>query len=797
MFAQHKVQIIDKETNSPLPNVEVNDLDYNLIAISNQNGFVTIPEQIKEIYIDSPGFPPQRFQLPIEGNKLYLKMNMVSLQTITVVANDEKSLNLIRKVIEKQKENSPTALPNYEMNAYTKFWVDAQQDSIVYIENPKTPEDSAQNDNKKLLEESMLFISERAMKFYYDKRYGKKNIVEAARISGLKTPLYEFIALQPVTYEFNQNDFNFFFRKFPNPLSRQGMKAYNFIIQDTISKKGRSTAEVTFRNKKDEKISLHGTLLIDLENYALANFYAENQTQSGSDTYIEVAYEPVKSVWIPDFQYFRLESNTSNSHYYQDSITPNGEVVSKKMKRKMPSWLNTHTTFSDFTSPVELDKKLFKGYENEVPKTAFKEFERRIATFRKDSLTQREIQTYVKIDSVGKAEKVDRSIKLLRFITQDGWVSLGKVDLDVKDVVAYNNYEKFRLGLSLRTNHTLHPKLSLNGSAYYGTGDKDFKYGFGANYVINPAVQGKVFADYQHDISPMGRFANPNRYFKELMDRRSELYTFQDYYQNNKFSFGYQQDFFENVTTRFTISSAKQKALFDYTFQTKPQDFIYDETMAQIAVRFAPKEKYLAAPMGKFKIQGGYPIFRFTIDKGFDGLGGNQDFTRIYTNNDFAVSLFSKPTMLNIRAGKIFGDVPIWQYFEGGGKSRNKEKILDRFTIGGSQAFETMIPGEFMSSQFVQMHIKQPFFRIKTGKKDYVPVNLIYGAAYGTMDNAELHPNFQFKEMKDIYQEAGIEFHNLALNFLGLGFYYRLGAYNLGAFDKDFSVKVVFNFNGF
>ena len=797
LTAQQKVQILDKQTGFPVPSVEVKSLNDQLLSVSDQNGFFDLKNDTGEIFIDHPGYPPQFFSVSDETKQIFLLQDMVNLRTLEIKSNDDKSLNLVRKVIANQAQNSPKSRENYRLKSYTKLWADADSDSIQFIPNPKTKADSAQNKSKELLTNSMFFLSERAITHYYDRRKGEKNVVEAAKISGLQTPMYELVALQPISVEFNQNEFDFFFRKFPNPFSRGGMKSYNFIIADTLTQNGRQMILLNFNSKKEKKRSLHGTALIDAQTFALSRFHAENQTQLGSDAYIEVLYRPKKNVWIPEYQTVRIESDNVRTHVYRDSITPEGEKVQQKIERKSRSWMNIDTRFSGFESPTELGEDLFQGLANEVPRQAFTDFDNRIQEFRTEDLNLRESETYITIDSIGKAEKVDRMVKIFRILSSEGWLSLGPIDFDLKEIYSGNAWEDFRFGISTRTNHKFHPKLSLNGRVYYGTRDNAFKYGAGAEYMLFPERQGKVFVDYSDDIAPAGRFKHPVYTFEEAFMWFSEQSANPFFVDENRFSGGYQQDFFENLTARLTLSQTPQTAMFDYSFDGNAIDTEYGLTNLQLAVRYAPQEASVVSPIGKFRIKRSKPVYKLLIDQGLSVFGGEQEFTRVNLNADFAWNFFSKPTFFNLRAGKVFGDVPVWNYFDGGGKSRIHDGFWQRMRFGGTQIFETMMPGEFISDQYAFISAKQQFINLKFSKNYSIPVSAVYKIGMGSFENFDLHDGLNFNELNKPYQEAGLEFSGILMNLVGIGVYYRLGAYQFDQFDRNLSVKAVLNLRNF
>ena len=794
IFGQNTFIVKDKASDQVLDQVKIYNQNRDLLSVSNSDGVFILNNKQELIYVEHPGFPSQSFQLPVEQNIIYLDSDLVNLRDIQIIANDDKSLKLIKKVIENQKINNPKSLKNYKYNSYTKLWADGQGDSIVYITNPKTAQDSAQNQAKKLLENSMLFISERAISHYYDKKMGSKNKVEAARISGLRTPLYELIALQPISTEFNEDEFNFFFRKFINPLSLAGLKAYNYIITDSVQQEGRNLVEVSFNTKKKEKKSLHGYAMIDLESFALSKFYAENKTKAGSYTYIEMIYEPYKNVWIPSRQVFKIDADNLSYYVKKDSINERGEKVEYNLNKKAKSWLNSHTTFSNFEAPVELDAQVFKGYENEVNKKAFTEFNENIGSFRESILNEREANTYVKIDSIGKAQNVDRNIKLLRVISQQAWLNFGVFDLYLLDLLQFNDYEDYRLGVNLRTSHKFSQKFGFNARTFYGTTDKVLKYGLGAWLKVNPNNDAEVYVDYSDDIASAARFSHPNLNLLNTLNERTEQSS--DYLFIDKINskVGYRQDFFRNLELDLSLNIAKERSLFEYFYKDNSEDKTYKSNTLRAAFRYAPKEESIQTPMGKFTMRAGLPTYHLRVERGLSVLDGETDFTRLELSTNQKLDIFKTSTFINLRMGKVFGEVPIWHYFGGLGRARNKAQFWQRARMGGSQIFETMSQGEFISDQFVFGSIKQRVLNLKLIKDKNIPIHMLYKLGYGSLDKKENHSGLIFKEMDHVYQEVGLEINNLVMKVFGLGLYYRLGAYNTGEFEEDFSVKAVFNF---
>lgn len=85
---------------------------------------------------------------------------------------------------------------------YRRF-IDAREDSLSKLPNrefsqkDKKKKDSIEGEQMmSVIKDSKMFLWERAMQFLYSKQYGEKVNILDNRISGLKNPVYEMLALR-------------------------------------------------------------------------------------------------------------------------------------------------------------------------------------------------------------------------------------------------------------------------------------------------------------------------------------------------------------------------------------------------------------------------------------------------------------------------------------------------------------------------------------------------------------------------------------------------------------------------
>ncbi|WP_449398926.1 hypothetical protein [Chryseobacterium wanjuense] len=150
------------------------------------------------------------------------------------------------------------------------------------------------------------------------------------------------------------------------------------------------------------------------------------------------------------------------------------EKHEKKDKKSFGTYAFLTSKYFDFKSPIENDKNDFKGYTFSVKNTTGKTLDQ----YRTDPLTNRERNTYTTIDSLGKIYNIDTKARVLTGLL-NGQIRMGVVDFAVDEIVNYNSYEGFRVGLKAKINETFNPYFSPDYYFAYGFKDDKLKYGIG------------------------------------------------------------------------------------------------------------------------------------------------------------------------------------------------------------------------------------------------------------------------------------------------------------------------------
>lgn len=783
--AQVLLRVFDVHDEFSLANVEIENEEQTLLGKTDDKGELEIPSKTKQITVKAKGYFAQTFKLSdLPVYEIFLQSNTIDLQGVMFTSNDSVGRNIVRSSIAQKKRNNVKHANNYYFKSYTKFWSTVDKDSIPFILKPINRSDSTSNRWRKLLRNSHLFFGERAMDHKYDKSKGVKNIIQSSRISGIKSPLYEYMAMQPIAFNFDEDYLNFFFRKIINPVSHLGLSNYRYAYREEMLYKGRPTLVVGFNPVTlSDNRQIKGNLWIDIETRGLIKFEAENTDQSNF-VELDADWELNNGAWFPVNQRYRMEAGNFNFLKTIDQ---------KEINDQEKIWINLESTFKDLKTPHHFKSSEFYGYEDEISfdNITDTKWDQIMDKYRTDSLSHRDRNTYATIDSIAQKRNLGQELNLMRFITTGGKLKLGIFDWDVTKTIGFNDYEGFRLAGAFNTNEQLSKDFSLNAYSAYGFKDKAFKFGLGGEYYVNKPYSGRIFAKYRQDVSPSGKMPLilQSNYTRLITGSLNNIYN-NEYYSYKKYGLGYEQDMFQNLTFNFSTNLEQQKAEFGYQF--KNQHNWVDLFSTQLALRWAPKDKFIRTPYGKVTVENGKSTFYLTatkywkaLDSDVDALGLNAAYFDVFQ------SKIGKSSV-NLSTGIMWGDVPIMNLFEGMGNAKRNDFL--NFGVGGMTNFETMRPGEFYSDRYISFQVKHIFAGLKVGSNVIFP-QFIYRGIYGDLANTNVHQGFQFKTLQRYYHETGVELNNLLLNTFGVGAYYRLGAYSEEKFADNFYVKLTLNLN--
>ncbi|MFO7719091.1 MAG: hypothetical protein R6W85_01465 [Gillisia sp.] len=414
---------------------------------------------------------------------------------------------------------------------------------------------------------------------------------------------------------------------------------------------------------------------------------------------------------------------------------------------------------------------------------------------RKEDFTSEDEFTSLRVERMIRMHDIERKIELKKAIS-NGYYPLGIIDLDLGQLVKYNKYEGFKLGLGGKTNTGFSEKYRVEGLLVYGFKDREFKYGIGAGALLNQRTGTWLNANYSKGIKEIASYTYIKgiNEFSILQPRAANIDYF---YRHKTFQTSLEHRFAPDLDTEFMISTSDISQIQDYAFLNNGKiyrDFTLSE--AKIGVLWRPFSKFLSTPESHDMIQKGYPQFTGQISQSFANfLGGDFNFTKIGLKAEYHINRINQSsTQFTLDGQQSFGDLPLTQAFHASPNQPNSEGIIGRFSVAGGVVFETMYFNEFFSERQVALHMRHKFRPIFISESIRPEFSVISRHVIGDFKNMEPHQNIEFKSLKEGFSEAGMELDNIFLGF-GLSAAYRYGAYHLPTFQENVSFKFTFNFS--
>ncbi len=196
VFSQSKIIVRNSGDQSAIPNATILCND-RAIGKTDASGTLNFKTKCKKVEVSARGYYEDDVVVDKVMEVFLSKSDPKTKNIQTVILEDKsdpRALEILRKINENYKQNSPLSLDSYSFKSYEKISLDFDEDSIKaynsYIANridslkklPQQPmkaqerKDSLESVNlMKLVGKSKMFLWERASQSLYSKKYGEKN----------------------------------------------------------------------------------------------------------------------------------------------------------------------------------------------------------------------------------------------------------------------------------------------------------------------------------------------------------------------------------------------------------------------------------------------------------------------------------------------------------------------------------------------------------------------------------------------------------------------------------------------
>lgn len=797
-------QVIDFDTTVPIAYATIT---YNSKTLSTdwEGKFkIIIVDEMLPIIFSYKGYLDKIYYLNTTDKFLLIKMVRSSALRKEIVLSDQKVNLIIKKVIQnKAKTNPERALKNFEYKNYESLTVSANADSISskidtiikkrWFRSSKIVLDSTNYKFKRLAQKQHIYQTEKVNLFQHN-AIGNKETVLASRMAGFKKPLYEYLGLDLISYSVYNNTIKILEIPIQNPISNYGRKIFVFKLIDSTFIDNRKVYKVYFQPKKLNINSLRGLLFIDAQNFSVAKAFYRIYGLANIEARYSYSFLKSENLWFPKNRKIMVVkgSNTGNLDILGKSIKFNSNISDRlKIDASDNIFLKLESTPFD----IQINNNTFfknRYIKIDVPENSLSKPNDYWSQLTNDTIDYRKINTYSNLDSLSKAEKIEQKIYIGRKIV-DGFYPIKFIDIDLRSILKFNNFEGFRLGLGVVTNNKLaqNYKLSLYGA--YGLKDKNFKYGFTPSYLINKASNTWINLSVANDLAEIAstHFAIDGNAFRLYDSRPINISTF---YDNKSISAFVESKFIPKSDSYFGVSRSLIKPLFDYSFRANDESYTnFNVTMARFSIQWNPASKYMQTPAGRLEIQKKFPKIALQYTKSFAGVVGSDfNFSNLDVRLNHQIPFISGHKLsFMLQAGRSFGDAPLTHLYSISPNNLPIERPIDYIAIAGENSFETMYFNEFFSTKFSSFQVKYFFNKVKLGYKFSPEIALATRMAFGTFENQQRHNGFQFKTLDKGFYESGFELNKI-WNGFGLNCFYRHGGNALNSLKDNLSVKLSF-----
>lgn len=803
-FGQTKIkgQVIDIDNTVPIAFASVS-YNKNYITADWEGKFsIEVKDTKLPIKINYKGYYEKAVYVTDANTVMIIKLTTDLNDKKAEIYSEIKVNNIIKKVIENKKNNDPEKVfSSLQYKNYEYLQVTANPDSISskidtiykkrFLRKPVIKLDSVNYKFKKVVEKHHLYQTEKVNLIQLSNNQYKETVL-ATRMAGFEKPLYEYLGLKLVSYSAYENPFKILEIPVQNPISNYGRKLYSYKLIDTVSIQGRKAFRIYFQPKKLNSNKLRGLLYIDTETFAIAKaFYRIYGVVNINATYT-FNYRKDEQIWFPEKRDFKVLKGNN----YEDLKILGGTIKFSSSLDNVESnnatdqaYLHIESTPFDIeiNQPITISKPRVKI---EVPESSLNKPDSYWRAFTKDTIDKRKLQTYTTIDSLSLSEKIEHKLFLGRKIF-NGYFPVSIIDIDLRSIIKYNNFEGFRVGIGGITNDKLSEKYRVAFYGAYGLKDQEFKYGITPSYLLNKQSETWVGASYSDDIYEIAQtnFVTDSRKFKIYDPRPINISTF----YNNKLSLAYvESKILAKTNAYFGISHNQITPLFDYTFVNDGKLYTdYTITAVQLAFQWNPFSNYMQTPIGKIEYEKRHPKFTLQLTQTLPNLIGNDFvFSKIDFKTYYELPYLSgqKSTVL-LQTGIAFGDVPITHLYSIVPNNLNRDAILKRITFAGKNSFETMYFNEFFSNKYASLQLKHTFNKIRLGYKINPEITIVTRMAIGSNNKDNQHLGITYKTMEDGFFESGAEFNKIFKGF-GLVTFFRYGPNQLAKFEDNIAIKI-------
>lgn len=709
-----------------------------------------------------------------------------------------KSTRIHKRVVANKKINNKEKLTSYSYELYNKMQLDMSNITDQFEEKgvlnkldlAKAYMDST-DDGEYFIP---MLLTENVSDFYFKKNpRKKKEVTTASRITGADNlELNQFLGDMYLDVNVYDNTIPIFNKNFVSPIANNARSVYNFVLVDSLFVGNKWCYNLKFSPKLKGGPTLEGNLLIHDTTYAVKSIDARISPWVDinfiQDLIIEQNFDMVEEeVWM---------------------LTDEKLFVELKLvqKTKMFGFFGRkHSVRRNFVINQPLADDFYKSNSTvELLDSAKLRSNEYWENVRPHSLTTQEKE----IDTMINEVKQLRFYKLIKGVVQvgtTGYLPIKKIEIGhAFSLFSFNQVEKFRFGMALRTSNDFSKRIELGGKLAYGFGDKKFKYGATIRAMLTPKKRGLLSLYYQYDIEQIGNAPSATTVgntFNTLFTRGPlDKLTFVE-----KTGVNFEKDLWKDIIVFGGFEWKEYVPLGRANYlKLNPNmgfDTITNIRASEVTLRFqwTKNQEFLSGVFDRKPLTSRFPTFAV---QGIFGLKGVFGSDYAYQKLDFIIQQKAKVG----RAGRLFYMVNVGKIFGESAYPFLRVHAGNQSFWLQLDAFNKMRFFEFISDQYVEASFEHHwdglfFNRIPGIRKLKLRLVTSGRMAWGMLNQKNrdemVIPDFT-KEFGDIpYVEVGLGIENI-LKIFRVDVIWRLThtdpQYHIGNI-RNFGLRVRYSIN--
>ena len=796
-----KGSVVDAATKEKLAfvNIVINE-DGTLGTTTDIDGSFSIntKKDINTLTFSFVGYEKKTINIDDDSDiHVKLKPLTINLSEIVIDGSNDPANRIIDSVFKYRDSNNPKSLDSYYYKMYDNM-VFTMDTSLLTFD--KIRETLRHND---------ILAIETVSEQYYKKPNRDKKIILANKFSGSKNPIFVYVLENIQSVGFYDDLISIDAKRYVNPISKGSKNKYIFVLESSFKDENNdSIFTISFRPYRNTNFnSLRGTITVNSDNWAIQNIKARPAKKDGMlNIEIQQLYEKVDGkYWFPkqintiiatfDKENSRIDTvMTSDSTAYV-ALSLGGEVTSS-----VPMLGIGKSYITDIEVNKEIDKKIFDNASYTINDNAANNDEV-IQYYRYDTLNKERLEaTYQFVDSIFQESGLDLDkISNILASSISSQIPISIFNIDLNSIMDYNIGNGYMLGLGLSTNNRVSRVFSIGGFANYWFKAKEANYGGNITFNILPSKDLRFNVSASHKFERLGNYGfiekesmlNPSNYKHFYVNATSlnnsvsaNLSTYFNKYLKGIVNF--------EVADKNIFNSYQLSAISYQPYRLSTIDF---------KLRIAFGEQFIKSSDG-LQVEGNAnPVVWLSYQKNLkDVFGSPYNFDKIeFLFRGKKDSKYLGETSLTVQAGYINGFTPITELFNLEGSYWNK------FDIYCTESFSTMRPDEFMCDRFGALYLSHNFKNLLLNFKKFHPeIILVTNIAWGTNNDENNSQILRFSDSQiynDLskgYFESGIVIDRIihaGISKLGLGMFYRYGAYSYDDVWDNFVFKISMGFS--